>query len=115
MREGVLPCIVEEIAPYHLKRITILRIIVVMKFSECLDVPLVYGFEALFIPIGVGACAISPLVDAALYLITVGARLASKTLGCVSQTLPPRVRGPWLGSASERNVLGKSCRRHPCS
>lgn len=63
-----LPCVVEEIAPYHLKRVTILRIIVIVKFSECVDVPLVYVFEALFVPIGVGACAISPLVDAALYL-----------------------------------------------
>jgi hypothetical protein len=74
---------VEEIVPYHLKRVTILRIIVIVKLSECVDVPLVYVFEAPFVPIGGGACAISPLVDATLYLITVGARLVCKTLGHV--------------------------------
>jgi hypothetical protein len=54
-----------------------------MEFSEGVGVPLVYVFELLFIPIGVGACTISPLVDAALYLMTVGARLAGKTLARV--------------------------------
>jgi len=70
-----------------------------MKFSECADVPLVYDFEALFIPIGVGACAISPLVDAALYLITVGARLACKTLGHVIKPY----RREYEGHGSDRH------------
>jgi len=51
-----------------------------MKFSERVDVPLVHVFEALFIPFGLRACAISPFLNAALYLITVGTGLASKTL-----------------------------------
>ena len=84
MRKRALPCIVEEIAPYYFKRITTLRIIVIMTV-ERVDVPLVHGFEAVFIPGGLRECAISPLVNAALYLITSGAGLASnlKTLGYV--------------------------------
>jgi hypothetical protein len=45
--------------------------------------PLVDAFEATFIPIGLRACAISPLLNAALYLIMVGARLAPEMLGRV--------------------------------
>jgi hypothetical protein len=33
-RKRALPCIAEEFAPYYLKRITTLRIIVIMKFSK---------------------------------------------------------------------------------
>lgn len=78
IRKGVLPCIAEEIAPDYLKWITALGIVVIMKFSKRVNVPLVRVFEALFIPIGLRAHATNPLLNAALYLITVGAGSAPK-------------------------------------
>lgn len=76
-----VPGIPKEITPYYLERIPTVRIIVIMKFIEQLDVRLVHGFEALFIPIGLLAWAIAPFINAALCLMTVGSSLASKAIG----------------------------------
>jgi hypothetical protein len=65
-----------------------------MKFIEQLDVRLVHAFEMVFVPIGVLASAISTFVDTALYLITMGAWLASNAATACDENLPLRVQGP---------------------
>jgi len=80
MLKQAVPGIPKEITPYYLERIATVRVIMIMKFIERLDVRLVHSFEALFIPIGLLACAITPFINAALCLMTVGTSLASKAV-----------------------------------
>jgi len=51
----------------------------------------VSGFVAVFVPIGNFECAIGPLSDTALYLLTTGApvRIDRKSVKRGNQTLPP--------------------------
>jgi hypothetical protein len=51
MLKQAVPGIPKEITSYYLERIATVRVIMIMKFIERLDVRLVHSFEALFIPI----------------------------------------------------------------
>jgi hypothetical protein len=57
---------------YLLQEISALWVDVIAEIGKRLDVRMINGFVALFVPTGVLPCTISPLVNAALYLITEG-------------------------------------------
>jgi hypothetical protein len=48
--------------------------VVITEISKRLDMRMVSGFVAVFVPIGQFVCAISPLADAAFYLRTADTR-----------------------------------------
>jgi hypothetical protein len=56
-------------------------------------VQLVHAFETVFVPIGVLANAISPFVDTALYLITMGVSLASNAAMACDETYHCEYKG----------------------
>jgi hypothetical protein len=54
----------------YLCEVAALRIVAIAEFIKRRDVRLVNGLVLAFVPVGRFARAISPLIDAALYLIT---------------------------------------------
>ncbi len=69
-KDYILPCISEEVMLYLCQEVSALWIAVIAEFIKRRYVRLVNGLVPAFIPVGRFARAISPLIDAALYLIT---------------------------------------------
>ena len=66
-----IPCLLEEVVLYLRQEISALLVMAVaMEVTKCVDMRNVNGFVALFAQIGLFPCAIRPLADAALDLMT---------------------------------------------
>jgi len=68
-----VPSIFEKVALNLCKELSTLWAIVITEISKRPDMGTVSGFVAVFVPIGNFECAIGPLGDTALYILTTGA------------------------------------------
>ena len=68
---GSIPCFLEKVALYLLQEITaLLELAVIVEITKRVEMRNVNSFVALFAQIGLFPCAIRPLVNATLDLMT---------------------------------------------
>jgi hypothetical protein len=87
-RRGNIPCLLEKVPLYLLQEITaLLELAVIAEINERLEMRTVNSFEALFVHIGLFPCAIRPLVNAPLDLMTTSTTRQYLGQGRVASTL----------------------------